>query len=111
MNSKGALYYFNSFPFCFILLLVPVCYICGLQLLFFLSFITLLQSEKMLGNNGCFTLRTERRRSLRQQNLSPDGLHLNLPTEKQVALAEAREEDNCRPPPGQFRSHDMLYVK
>ncbi|XP_063841501.1 WD repeat-containing protein 76-like isoform X2 [Scylla paramamosain] len=47
-----------------------------------------------------------RRRSLRQQNLTPDGLHLSLPSDVQVAQAErrstvtSREEEHPRPPPG-----------
>ena len=48
-----------------------------------------------------------RRRSLRQQQLTPDGTHLALPSDEQVALAERRttiiishEDEPSRPPPG-----------
>ncbi|XP_063608528.1 WD repeat-containing protein 76-like [Penaeus indicus] len=45
---------------------------------------------------------TERRRSLRQQKMTPDGADLQLPSEKEIAkgLAESAEKGNPRPPPG-----------
>ncbi|XP_042879353.1 WD repeat-containing protein 76-like isoform X2 [Penaeus japonicus] len=45
---------------------------------------------------------TERRRSLRQQKMTPDGADLPLPSEREIAkgLAESAVESNPRPPPG-----------